>query len=42
MATPLGRIGLATTADLAVTEATGLYQTLRADVLAVPSGDLRR
>jgi predicted amidohydrolase len=37
--TPLGRIGLATAADLAVTELTGLYQTLRTDVLAVPSGD---
>ncbi len=39
VATPLGRIGLATAADLAVTEVTGLYQTLRTDVLAVPSGD---
>jgi predicted amidohydrolase len=39
VSTPLGRIGLATAADLAVTEVTGLYQTLRTDVLAVPSGD---
>ena len=39
VATPLGRIGLATAADLAVIEVTGLYQTLRTDVLAVPSGD---
>ncbi|MCP9781064.1 MULTISPECIES: nitrilase-related carbon-nitrogen hydrolase [Cyanobium] len=39
VATPLGRIGLATAADLAVTEVTGLYQSLRTDVLAVPSGD---
>jgi predicted amidohydrolase len=39
VATPLGRIGLATAADLAVTELTGLYQSLRTDVLAVPSGD---
>jgi predicted amidohydrolase len=39
VATPLGRIGLATAADLAVTEVTGLHQTLRTDVLAVPSGD---
>ena len=39
VATPLGRIGLATVADLAVTEAAGLYQALRTDVLAVPSGD---
>jgi predicted amidohydrolase len=39
VATPLGRIGLATAGDLAVTEVTGLYQTLRADVLAVPSGE---
>ena len=39
VATPLGRLGLATAADLAVTEVTGLYQTLRTDVLAVPSGD---
>lgn len=37
--TPLGRIGLATAADLAVIELTGLYQSLRTDVLAVPSGD---
>ena len=37
--TPLGRIGLATAADLAVTEVTGLYQSLRTDVLAVPSAD---
>ena len=39
LSTPLGRIGLATAADLAVTEVTGLYQSLRTDVLAVPSGD---
>jgi len=39
VSTPLGRIGLATAGDLAVTELTGLYQTLRTDVLAVPSGD---
>jgi predicted amidohydrolase len=39
VATSLGRIGLATAADLAVTEVTGLYQSLRTDVLAVPSGD---
>ena len=39
VSTPLGRIGLATAGDLAVTEVTGLYQTLRTDVLAVPSGD---
>jgi predicted amidohydrolase len=39
VATPLGRIGLATAADLAVIEVTGLYQTLRTDVLALPSGD---
>lgn len=39
VATPLGRIGLATAADLAVNEVAGLYQTLRTDVLAVPSGD---
>ncbi len=37
--TPLGRIGLATAGDLAVSEVAGLYQTLRADVLAVPSGE---
>lgn len=39
VSTPLGRIGLATAADLAVTEVTGFYQSLRTDVLAVPSGD---
>ena len=38
VATPLGRIGLATAGDLRVPELVGLYQTLRADVLAVPSG----
>ena len=37
-ATPLGRVGLATAGDLAVTEVAGLYQSLRADVLAVPAG----
>lgn len=37
--TPLGRIGLATAGDLAVVEVAGLYQTLRADVMAVPSGE---
>ncbi|MEB3330952.1 MAG: nitrilase-related carbon-nitrogen hydrolase [Synechococcaceae cyanobacterium] len=36
--TPLGRIGLATIGDLRVTESSGLYQTLRADLLAVPAG----
>ena len=39
VSTSLGRIGLATASDLAVPELTGLYQTLRTDVLAVPSGD---
>jgi hypothetical protein len=38
VATPLGRVGLATVGDLAVTEVTGLYQSLRADLLAAPAG----
>jgi predicted amidohydrolase len=38
VATPLGRIGLATAGDLEVPEAAGLYQALRADLLAVPAG----
>lgn len=38
VATPLGRLGLATVGDLAVTEVTGLYQSLRADLLAAPAG----
>ena len=37
--TPLGRIGLASAGDLEVPELIGLYQSLRADVLAVPSGE---
>lgn len=36
--TPLGRIGLATAGDLAVPEMVGLLQSLRADVVTVPSG----
>lgn len=36
--TPLGRLGLATSSDLEVPELIGLYQTLRADILAAPSG----
>lgn len=39
VSTPLGRIGLATASDLAVTEFVGLMQTLRADVLAAPAGE---
>lgn len=39
VSTPLGRIGLVTSGDLEVPELIGLYQTLRADILAVPSGD---
>jgi len=38
VATPLGRIGLATAGDIRVPELVGIYQTLRADVIAVPSG----
>jgi predicted amidohydrolase len=38
LSTPLGRVGLATAADLAVPELSGLLQTLRADVVAVPAG----
>lgn len=38
VATPLGQVGLATVGDLAVTELTGLYQSLRADLLAAPAG----
>jgi predicted amidohydrolase len=38
VSTPLGRIGLASASDLAVPEMVGLLQTLRADVVAVPSG----
>ena len=36
--TPLGRLGLASSGDLEVPELIGLYQTLRADILAAPSG----
>jgi predicted amidohydrolase len=36
--TPLGRIGLASAGDLAVPEAVGLLQALRADVVAAPAG----
>ena len=36
--TPLGRLGLASSGDLEVPEQIGLYQTLRADILAAPSG----
>jgi len=36
--TPLGRLGLASVGDLEVPELIGLYQTLRADILAAPSG----
>lgn len=36
--TPLGRLALATVGDLEVSELIGLYQTLRADVLAAPAG----
>lgn len=36
--TPLGRLGLATVGDLEVPELIGLYQTLRADMLAAPAG----
>ena len=39
IATPLGRIGLATSDDLRVPEFVGLMQTLRTDVLAVPAGE---
>jgi predicted amidohydrolase len=39
VSTPLGRIGLASAADLAVPESVGLLQTLRADVVAAPAGD---
>ncbi|WP_323356363.1 carbon-nitrogen hydrolase family protein [Cyanobium gracile] len=39
VATPLGRVGLATIGDLAVPELVGLYQTLRADMLAAPAGE---
>lgn len=38
IATPLGRVGLATVGDLAVPELIGLYQSLRADLLAAPAG----
>jgi hypothetical protein len=38
VSTPLGRIGLASAADLAVPESVGLLQTLRADVVAAPAG----
>lgn len=36
--TPMGRLGLASAGDLEVPELIGLYQTLRADILAVPGG----
>lgn len=36
--TPMGRLGLASSGDLEVPELIGLYQTLRADILAVPGG----
>ena len=36
--TPMGRLGLASVGDLEVPELIGLYQTLRADILAVPGG----
>jgi len=36
--TPLGRLGLASSGDLEVPELIGHYQTLRADILAAPSG----
>jgi predicted amidohydrolase len=36
--TPLGRIGLASAAELAVPELGGLYGALRTDVLAAPAG----
>jgi predicted amidohydrolase len=36
--TPLGRIGLAATEELAVPEFSGLYGALRADILAAPAG----
>jgi predicted amidohydrolase len=37
--TPIGRIGLATAAELAVPELGGLYGSLRADILAAPAGE---